>query len=270
MGQFNPDLLPDAFACCPLCHSKGSLSIKAAGNGDKFLSCSACEAMWLDLKESGMRLVSGPAEHLGHKNLAGWAAPTGAPLDLGVMEEVAISPTPRGQALTARGVAAVLLILVIVTVPGVLFWRACSTITEPLAVETSIPPIRSTLNEQAYVRTIVAQTNRVGPAMQEIGALASSPQLSNMAWKVKLISDMEIIRAVYGEASAMPVPTSMTAIHGYYLQGLAHYNAAMTYITTGLDSNSPSLISSAAAEMTAGTDDINRATALIQQWNSQR
>jgi hypothetical protein len=148
MGKFNPELLPNAFACCPICHAKGALEIKKKGS-DMFLSCRACGAMWVELTESGMRLVSGSDEHIGHKNLAEWASLSGTPLDLTVMDIVVevvpqtkIDPQPnQKQNLTPRGILAVLLILVLVAVPAYFVWNSCTNSINDIITTTSKPAV---------------------------------------------------------------------------------------------------------------------------------
>jgi ssDNA-binding Zn-finger/Zn-ribbon topoisomerase 1 len=96
MGKFNPDLLPQAFKRCPLCHAEGSLSITSLKSGlksEKYLSCTACDSKWGELTEHGMRLFIGPNEHLGFKSLAEWAALSQSPIDLSILEKKVIKET---------------------------------------------------------------------------------------------------------------------------------------------------------------------------------
>jgi hypothetical protein len=118
MARFDPRLLPKAFAACPVCRAKGSLETKTVHGSDFYLSCVACNAMWVDLAVSGMRLVSGPEEHLVRKSLADWAALCGAPVDLSVMDvqpETVAAPTSTSKSgilnrrLGPRGVVIALL-----------------------------------------------------------------------------------------------------------------------------------------------------------------
>jgi hypothetical protein len=69
---------------CPLCHEEKSLSIKRRGFLFlvAVLHCDKCNSFWDKLSRKGMRLRSGPSEHMGYHDFRYWDDLFGGQIDL--------------------------------------------------------------------------------------------------------------------------------------------------------------------------------------------
>lgn len=152
-----------------------------------------------------------------------------------------------------------LIIVGIQTCPG------GSGISEPPAPAPAPTP-QLTSSEQAYAITIVAHTTRVGQALTELGELMSNPQMGDDEWRLDVAVQLVTIRALYGEATEIDPPSSMTNIHYKYLQAMKHYATATDLIAEGIDELDANLIDQATTEMNMALQLTNEATKLMEEF----
>lgn len=127
-----------------------------------------------------------------------------------------------------------------------------------------------TPNENAYATTIADHSMRVGQALIELGDLMQNPQIGDDKWTLMVAAQIVTIRALYDEAMGINPPSSMTHIHYKYVQAMKHFESSTHLLTQGVDELNAELLDQATTELLTGSQLINEATKLMEEFTETR
>jgi len=135
--------------------------------------------------------------------------------------------------------------------------------TSPTTTSTTEP---SLTHEQAYAAAIADHAYRVSDTITQLSELMINPQMGNDTWASQVKAELATIQSLYDEVTQMSTPVSMVGIHYTYLQAMSLYQAASQSIAQGIDELDANLINQAIAEINAGTQLLNEAIALLNEF----
>ncbi len=141
------------------------------------------------------------------------------------------------------------------------------TTTSPTATPTTGPSLNP---EQAYAAAIADHAYRVSDTITQLSELMINPQMGNDTWASQVKAELATIQSLYDEVTQMSTPVSMVGIHYTYLQAMSLYQAASQSIAQGIDELDVNLINQAIAEINAGTQLLNEAIALLNEFIEAR
>lgn len=131
---------------------------------------------------------------------------------------------------------------------------------------TPSPESGLTSAEQTYIIYIEGHAEDMSYAFTELSLLLGDAQIFNDEWIIEAATYMVLIQFGYEEAQAADCPSSMSHIHGTYVQGLSHFNTAMDLIAEGIDYLDVDSLNRAMAEMDTGTILIEEAALLMTEF----
>ena len=137
------------------------------------------------------------------------------------------------------------------------------TTTSPTATPTTEPSLNP---EQAYTAAITDHAYRVSDTITQLSELMINPQMGNDTWASQVKAELATIQSLHDEATQMSTPASMVNIHYKYVLAISLYEDATHSIAQGIDTLDVNLINQAIAEINAGTQLLNEAIALLNEF----
>ena len=137
------------------------------------------------------------------------------------------------------------------------------TTTSPTTTPTTGP---SLTHEQTYAAAIADHAYRVSDTITQLSELMINPQLGNDTWASQVKAELATIQSLYDEVTQMSTPVSMVGIHSTYSTAMSLYQYASQSIAQGIDTLDVNLINQAIAEINAGTQLLNEAIALLNEF----
>jgi hypothetical protein len=119
-----------------------------------------------------------------------------------------------------------------------------------------------------YIAALHKNAARVADALEEFTALMENPQIGDDKWTIDVAAQLVIIQFAYDEAIEMNPPGSMVHIHYKYTQGMSNLNDATDLIASGIDNLDSSMIRQATYKIQSGTQYIEEATALLDDFKA--